>query len=261
MSRILNTNKRLEKLRWFLVATMLLIYGGVSGFVPTLPAQLLPAAATSSSSSTADSSLASDDEYWYVFWLMPTKEDADLLKTTIMNDLKDEFDAVSFDPHVTLGPPVRVRDIPDPQRALEIVTLSSTTSRGKQLRGSGHRQIVLTGAHAGYGQLYTQSVFLQLESTPQLDALYQLSVNVGHRKTEHVHPYPIEHFPHMSMLYENCCQEQREAVAEKVQQKLLETRLKNQIAFDAVQLMRIQLPVEGPEGVKKWEVVGTEALH
>jgi len=204
---------------------------------------------------------------------MPVESDAQLLESAIMKDLRDEFDSVHFDPHVTLAPPVAASEIPNPQQALEILT--STTQQQQfhnknknNLRGSSSskdRIVTLTHAHADYGFLYTQSVFLQLQSNKELDDLYQLSRKVSglppKKDDENNNNNNSDHFPHLSVLYENCSEQERNQVATAVEQKLQATTLSQQIRFDSVQLIRIQLPVEGPNDVLKWKLVGSAKLR
>jgi len=289
MPRPTSSNRAIEQLRWLLLALLLLIYyyGGALGFNISLPfrgssgssslsSQMSIISFTSSQSSVVSSEEESllddinsdddddDDEYQYVFWLMPTASDTQLLQDTIMNELRDEFDAVFFEPHVTLAPPIPASNIPDPEQALERLTTTSNISNKKtsNLRGTKNNEDVLTlsGAHANYGTLYTQSVFLQLQATPQLKDLYNRSRKVSGLPP--VQEIPADdHFPHLSVLYESCCEQERETVASHVQHKLQQTSLAQHISFDAVQLIRIQLPVEGPADVRKWKVVGSAKLR
>jgi len=281
----------MEKFRWVCLAILLIVYyyGSAVGFSPLLTSlsssvSLRMSVLSSQDSVVSTSSSSSGDEeqqvdeYQYVFWLMPVESDARLLESAIMKDLRDEFDAVRFNPHVTLAPPVAASEIPNPQQALEILT--STTQQQQQqqqfhnknknnLRGSSSskdRIVTLTHAHADYGFLYTQSVFLQLQSNKELDDLYQLSRKVSGlppKKDDenNNNKSSSDHFPHLSVLYENCCEQERNQVATTVEQKLQATTLSQQIRFDSVQLIRIQLPVEGPKDVLKWKLVGSAKLR
>jgi len=278
-------SNRMEKFRWVCLAILLIVYyyGSAVGFSPLLTSlsssvSLRMSVLSSQDSVVSTSSSSSGDEeqqvdeYQYVFWLMPVESDARLLESAIMKDLRDEFDAVRFNPHVTLAPPVAASEIPNPQQALEILTttqhFNNKSKNNNNLRGSSSnkdRMVTLTHAHADYGFLYTQSVFLQLQSNQELDDLYELS-----RKVSGLPPDEIsdennnnnkDHFPHLSVLYENCCEQERNQVATAVEQKLQATTLSQQIRFDSVQLIRIQLPVEGPNDVLKWKLVGSAKLR
>jgi len=304
-----STNRRssaslwsLEKVRWFGLGALLLLYyyggGGIGAALGFSTSSRTRAASSGSSflqmsflsseedgslvlssetsstaadASSSDNDTSSEDDFQYVFWLMPVEQDAQLLETTLMDGLRQEYDAVSFAPHVTLGPPVSCSQIPDPRAALRTLTSSSggggvtttaTRHRSPRLRGSSSTatNIVLHGAHADFGERYTQSVFLRLASNSALDRLYERSREVS--GLEDALPDAADHFPHLSVLYENCCPRERQAAAERVQRQFQTTRLAHEgIAFDAVQIIRIQLPVEGPEDVQKWKVVGTEFLR
>jgi hypothetical protein len=100
-----------------------------------------------------------------------------------------------------------------------------------------------------------------LEATPVLRELYNTARKITGLPPTKVIP-PEDHFPHLSVLYESCCETAREAAAARVQQSLQKPTLSlaHHISFDAVQLIRIQLPVEGPDDVRLWKSLGTAPL-
>ena len=230
-----------------------------------------------------------NDDYYYVFWLMPTERDAQLLRDTIMRDLREEFQhAVEFEPHVTLAPPVPASAIPNPKAALTHLASALLASQDenshnphhtKNLRSTNlptpllegnssekdHRTVLtLSDARVNYGTRYTQSIFLQFQGTPMLRELYNTACQIsGLPPITHEKIPATDHFPHLSVLYESCCEMAREAAAARVQLNLEQQQqpLAHQhISFDAVQLVRIQLPVEGPDDVRLWKSMGTAPL-
>lgn len=292
-------------MRWLLLTLFLLLYyfgdssrafsihrpaASSSSSSSSLAMSVLPSSAQSSVVSASE--LLNDDDdnnkdYYYVFWLMPVKRDAQLLRHTIMRDLRQEFiHAVDFEPHVTLAPPVPASAIPDPDVALARLASAFTTidennnsnhlpntsnlrSRATTppLQGNPDKEdstsqrtiLTLSGARANYGTRYTQSIFLQLEATPVLRDLYNTARQVSGLPPTQVIP-AADHFPHLSVLYESCCEMTRAAAAARVEQRLRTVSLSQQISFDAVQLIRIQLPVEGPDDVRLWKSLGTAPL-
>ena len=105
---------------------------------------------TSTAADTASDNDTSEDDFQYVFWLMPVEEDAQLLQTTIMDGLRQEYDAVSFAPHVTLGPPVSCSQIPDPLAALRTLTSGDGVTTTKATTATGNRSPRLRGLHLRY---------------------------------------------------------------------------------------------------------------
>ena len=293
MPRPTNSSRATETLRWLLLTLFLLLYyfgdSSRAFSIHPAPASSSSSLAMSVFSSSSQSSIASaafeaveDNDYYYVFWLMPVKRDAQLLRHTIMHDLRKEFlHAVDFEPHVTLAPPVPASAIPHPELALARLASALTTKdeniENHNLRGSSattppplqgntadkedsndRTVLTLSGARANYGTRYTQSIFLQLQATPLLRELYHTA-----RQVSGLPPLPVipatDHFPHLSVLYESCCATARQAAAARIEQSL-PTTLLQPISIDAVQLVRIQLPVQGPDDVRLWKSLGTAPL-
>jgi hypothetical protein len=254
----------LEQTRWVLGVSLLLLYYGASGYGGGALSRGAFSHMSLRATTTTTAVVVSADtdrvpSNFYVFWLMPVAEDAERLQATIMNDLVHAYHSVSIDPHVTLGPPVPVANIPYPPQALERLTTSKEGS--PRLRGSAGppRVVCATGATADSGSTYTQSVFLRFDRhTPALDDLYQTSRHVSGLPFES--PIPTtDYFPHLSVWYENASREERQSVAARTQAKLDASPL-DQICFDRVQLMRIQLPVTSRQDVQNWQVVASAPL-
>jgi Cyclic phosphodiesterase-like protein len=263
----------LEVLRWFLCLALLCAYTATAlmnrrGFLfwqtttttlasATTAASIGGAASANGvgitdrgSSNNNDNSNDNDDDDYYVFWLMPVASDAAALDK-LVHELAARHGTVPFAPHVTLCPPVPSSNIPHPTDTLNALTERPTATL--VLRNSNG------GIHPDFGSTYTQSVFVRLRATDpsngyDLKDLYQRCVELSGAPEEGRDPKE-DNFPHLSvMYYPDPDRETRRAIAQSVQ-------VPATVAFDAVQLVRIHLPVVDSAGVQAWKVVGVQQFH
>jgi hypothetical protein len=217
-------------------------------------------------------------EFQYVFWLLPAEPYRQELQRFV-NELASEYHTIPFEPHITLAQPVPTHQIPNPRDALDRLAETAATST------TSTTSIVLNNFHVTVGQLYTQSVFLQFEENvndPEenknsnddaapnslrsqyqaLRDLYMWSRQISGLPVGE--PNGSDHFPHMSLIYQNIDMEARKHVAATVRQKLEQSSVffqgTSSIAFDAIQLVQIQLPVESEQDVQKWKTIGKRFL-
>jgi len=174
-------------------------------------------------------------EHFYVFWLMPQKSDKESLQA-IMDSLSKEYGTVRFEPHVTLAPPVLTMD----KNALESLTKQA-------------EPITLSDWTPSRGNMYTQSVFLKAQGNAALFDLYHNSRTLA--GLDQSGPEEGSNFPHLSLMYSNDDDETRQAILETLDIDL------DSITFDAIQLMRIELPVTSAEDVLKWKAVDIQKFH
>ena len=175
----------------------------------------------------------------FVWWLIPCSRHRHSLQETI-DTLASRHDAVSFTPHITLGPPFASSDDP-PQ-------LFSSTG--------GLVSISPSQMRVATGDRFTQCVFLRFDQDiAGLEDLRQQVLDVTGAASD-----PDDRFPHLSLLYK---QSLVETDANRIAESLSLEQLgvcDNPLVFDTLQLMRINLPVETNEDVRKWECVETVRL-
>jgi hypothetical protein len=153
--------------------------------------------------------------------------------------------------------------------------------------------IILNNFHVAIGQLYTQSIFLQFEENtddgnqdaqhaPTSFRSHYQSLRDLYMRSRQISRLPMgepnveDHFPHMSLMYlsndnNKVDNETRNRIAADVRQKLKKessffrstsssSLQKGMIAFDAIQLVQIQLPVQSDQDVQKWKTIGKRYL-
>lgn len=220
-----------------------------------------------------DSGGDDDDQPSYVWWLMP----AEPLKTrlqSLIDRLADQNDgSIAFEPHITMSrsSPTTIYPTID-----EVATWIVEQQQKNKNRPSCHIHIPKSRFRVATGRTFTQSVLLAItmeddyataeatEGTSQAAGLRDLRrrlVGGGTGGDDDVRTTD-DWFPHLSLLYKDCSddEEERRRIAQGID--LVEwwgDDVDNDDeplwCFDAIQCMQIYLPVLAPRDVQRWRQV------
>ncbi len=167
----------------------------------------------------------------YTLWLTPSGPTRSLLLSTIRR-LAEEFDAVEFDPHVTV---FCGRSTDDEARAVV-----------RRIAGR-FGPLELTAARLDHSELYTKTLFLQFEDS----ALLRQVVEVV---KDHSRPSDYILNPHLSLLYKNLSADTRRKLCETIDIPM------GYYLFDRLRMIETELPIEDDGPIRRWRVVCDEPL-
>ena len=167
----------------------------------------------------------------FTLWLTPAEPLRSALRS-IIGLLAATLDAVEFEPHVTVfcGPSTEAA-----ARGL-VQKIASRTS-----------PVVLTADRLDQTEIFTKTLFVQFHESAPLRRMFE-TVKASSPPSDYVLN------PHLSLLY-------RKLTAVK-RQELCETLAvpTGAYSFDRVRMVETELPIEDDGPVRRWRVVGDEAL-
>lgn len=167
----------------------------------------------------------------FVWWLMPAEPLKGRLQDCIRSISDRHEGSPNFEPHITLSLPQRLEQYKDEALSWE----ESICIPAMQFR-------------VEIGTTFTQSVLLRI-SAIDTPALWQLRKHLVGQEEEDIHK---DRFPHLSLAY---CgdNEERQKIADSIS---LDSLLQEEdCIFDAIQCMKIRLPVSDAEDVRQWSVL------
>lgn len=167
----------------------------------------------------------------YSFWLMPSQSSKQELQE-IINKLASRHDAISFEPHLTLGT-VSTEVCDNPKRALKALHHQSAP-------------LTLKSPKVTCGKLFTQSVYLRFEASTVLQAIYEKSCCVVQGS-----PHPF--YPHLSLIYKNLSNDIQGEILMSI------TPLRD-IVFDAIKVIKTPASVQTNADVQSWVTVCEQNL-
>jgi 2'-5' RNA ligase len=169
----------------------------------------------------------------FTLWLTPGEPHRTLLRSTI-SQLAARFDAVEFEPHVTVfcGP--------------------STDAEARAVARRVARQfspIELTAAWLDHTEQYTKTLFVQFQESSGLQRILETAAAHYSRPSDYVLN------PHLSLIY-------KKLHDEDIQRKLCKTLdvPMGSYRFDRARMTETELPIEDPGPVRRWRVVCDEPL-
>ena len=169
----------------------------------------------------------------FTLWLTPCEPARTLLRSTI-SQLAARFDAVEFEPHVTVfcGP--------------------STDAEARGVARQVARQfspIELTAAGLNHTEHYTKTLFVQFQESSCLRRIFETAAAHYSRSSDYVLN------PHLSLIYKK--------LHEDILRKLCGTLdvPMGSYRFDRVRMIETELPIEDHGPVRRWRVVCDEPLE
>jgi 2'-5' RNA ligase len=166
------------------------------------------------------------------FWLLPA-EPLNKQLHSIVQKLANRYDAIDFDPHVTIfsGP------FDDDQTNTIARAIARLFSHGE-----------LLSVKLDYTSVYTKTLFIQFQDS---EVVRRMSDAIRDRSARPVN-YVLN--PHMSLLYKTM------AVAKQAEICRTLRVPKGTYFFDRLRAIETEIPVLGPEQVKRWRMVFECAL-
>lgn len=161
----------------------------------------------------------------FAYWLLP-EEKSRAHFATIIGELSTRFDAPMFEPHLTL-----------------LVTPATARAPEEVLREIASPQIALSLDGISEGERFTKTLFVRFQKSA---ALQELADAIA--RASETTPQPIAD-PHVSLLYAHVDAPTRHALADTI------TLPFREVCFDALCVMRCNLPVETKEAVLMWESI------
>lgn len=160
-----------------------------------------------------------------VYWLIPARPEGELFRELI-RILAKPFDAPQFEPHLTI---VRAKDRESARHVLRRVKAAP---------------IRLRVADIGFSSKFTKTLFLRFHPNAALD---KLIVDLGGN------PKSLRD-PHLSLLYKKLPSWVKRELAAAIKLPV------RQIAFDSLQAVRCNVPVETRAGVESWRIIASRKL-
>jgi 2'-5' RNA ligase len=157
----------------------------------------------------------------YSIWLTPSKED-EAYFSSVIQELADEYDASVFYPHCTLYSPVT--DFSLAQSILEKIVLNP---------------IQVTPIGISQSDNIWKTVFIELELSVELQFLK--------REIESIFLLPYSFSPHISLIYKELADEEKESIISKLD-------VKNSYKMDAIRIVRTG------NTIPNWKTVYTKGL-
>ena len=169
----------------------------------------------------------------YSLWLLPAEPLRGVLCAIIRN-LARIYDSVEFEPHVTIysGPS-------DDAEASEILHKLATQFTAVNMNLS----------KLGLGTEYTKAVFINVNDSAAARVMRELA------KTTSSSPHNYVLRPHLSLLYKRL----PGRVLIEVSQSLLVPD--GEYPFDRVRVVETEVPVTGPDSIRRWRTVGDCSLN
>lgn len=165
-------------------------------------------------------------------WLTPREPLRSLLRSTILR-LAAQYDAVEFEPHVTVFSGRSTDD-----EAHSVV---------RRVAGQ-FAPLELTGDRLDHSPRYTKTLFVQFRDSVVLRSMFETVAAQCSRPSSYVLN------PHLSLLYKKLSS----ATLKTLSQTL--SIPKGDYVFDRLRMIETELPIEDEGPVKRWRVVCDEPL-
>jgi hypothetical protein len=166
------------------------------------------------------------------YWLCPA-EPAQRYLTALIAELAARFDAVAFQPHVTIYVTTAEREQPDDLLAKVL---------------PGHQQYRLAVLDLDYSDEFTKTLFVQFGPHPELARLGEDLGNASDSKSDY------ELNPHLSLLYKTMKPETKRELADSIVLPFSE------IILDTIKAVISPARVESGDDVRRWRVVAEKTL-
>ena len=172
------------------------------------------------------------DKQKLAFWLMPSA-DAKPFFVSLVEELARRLDAPVFEPHVTLrGAELEQREA--------VALLEKITDR--------YAPVDLQIGGIEFSEQYTKTLYVQFGSSAGASAI-STAIAEGAESTG---GYKFD--PHLSLLYKAMPQAQKQELAREINIPF------ERVRFEAVKLVSVPTPVEGPEDVRAWRTIAERPL-
>ncbi len=168
----------------------------------------------------------------FTLWLTPSAPLCSLLRTTICQ-LAAQFEAVDFEPHVTLfcGP--------------------STESEAREAArriGGQFAPVELDAVTLDHSELFTKTLFVQFEESAVLKRIFETAAASFSRPSS----YLLN--PHLSLLYKTLPASNRMKLCEALNVPMGGYR------FDRIRMVETELPIEDDGPIRRWRTVSDDPL-
>lgn len=168
------------------------------------------------------------------FWLIPSQEDKALFQK-IINTLAQEYDALTFTPHVTLYAGEFVPD-ESPAELLKIAT-------------QGIHPFSLKVDQLLYTEEFTKTLFVQFHPNTVLSQITESLRSHSSKPSDYILN------PHLSLIYQYLSEQTKKELASSI------TLPKSEVFFDEVSAISIPETIRRREDVEKWDVICSRKLQ
>jgi hypothetical protein len=168
----------------------------------------------------------------FTLWVTPSEPLCSLLRSTIFR-LAARFDAIEFEPHVTVfcGP-----SADDEARAVA------------RRIATQFAPIELVADRLDHSDLFTKTLFVQFEESACLRHMFEVAATNFSRGSDYVLN------PHLSLLYKKQPARSREHLCETLGAPM------GVYTFDRIRMIETELPIEDEGPIRRWRVVCDEPL-
>lgn len=166
------------------------------------------------------------------YWLIPA-EPARSYFQSVINDLAHRYNALVFEPHVTIHVGATCRDIGD--------GVLSEVARGCE-------RIVLQALELSGSSEFIKTLFVQFAVTTQLQQLNQCIRSAAQDSSD----YQLN--PHLSLLYKRMSIQNRRRLMHSIKVPFPE------VTFDSLKAVRCISPTQSRADVEAWRVVAEKPL-
>jgi hypothetical protein len=163
----------------------------------------------------------------FTLWLLPSEPLGSELRS-IINQLAARFDAVEFEPHVTVfcGPSTVI----EAQDVLEVIA-------------NEYAPIELAAEGLDQTKRYTKTFFVQFQEAAILRKMSESAANNYKRPSNYILN------PHLSLLYKSLPDAARRNLCETINVP------KGTFLFDRVRIIETELPIEDHRPIERWQVI------
>jgi 2'-5' RNA ligase len=168
----------------------------------------------------------------FTLWLIPHEPLRSTLGAIIAR-LAAQFDAVEFEPHVTVfcGPSTEA------EARMSAVAIAAEFS-----------PVELIAERLDYTNRYTKTLFLQFEESGVGQRMFEIARNGCSRRSDYVFN------PHLSLLYKILPEAKQKALCRTLELPC------GSYTFDRLRVIETELPIEEPGPVRRWRQVCDIAL-
>ena len=174
----------------------------------------------------------SPDKETLAFWLMPSAETKPFF-VSLVEELARRLNAPVFEPHVTLQGAEM-----DGREALALL----------EKIAANHSPVELQIAGIEFSEKYSKTLYVQFTPVREATAISDAFADGAGSDSG----YQFD--PHLSLLYKTMAEAEQEELARQITIPFAHVRC------DAVKLVSVPRPVEGPEDVHAWSVLAEQPL-
>lgn len=168
------------------------------------------------------------------FWLIPSQEDKAFFQE-IINTLAQEYDALTFTPHVT----IYVGEYAPDESPTELL---ETATQGIQPFSLRVDQLL-------YTEEFTKTLFVQFHPNPVLSQITESLRSNSSKPSDYVLN------PHLSLIYQYLSEETKKELVTSI------SLPKSEVFFDKVSAISIPETIKVREDVEKWNLISTQKLQ